>query len=149
MGAAFELATAERAVVAPRVTALRDRLVDTTGAIDGVELTGHPVERLPNSASFVLRDVAGDDVVIALDLADVACSTGSACTTGSTEPSHVLTAMGFPPSEARGSLRLSLGRTTTDEDIDAVIEALPPIVDRLREGRRRLAVQPSVAEAPG
>jgi cysteine desulfurase len=57
--------------------------------------------------------------------------------------------MGFPPSEARGSLRLSLGRTTTDEDIDAVIEALPPIVDRLREGRRRLAVQPSVAEAPG
>jgi cysteine desulfurase len=147
MGAAFELATAERPALVPRVTALRDRLVDAIVAIDGVELTGHPVERLPSSASFVLREVAGDDVVIALDLAGVACSTGSACTTGSTEPSHVLTAMGFPPSEARGSLRLSLGRTTTELDIDTVIAALPPIVERLREGRRRLAVQHSVAEA--
>jgi cysteine desulfurase len=103
-----------------------------------MELTGHASDRLPNSLSVVVPDVAGDDVVIGLDLEGIACSTGSACTSGSSEPSHVLSAMGYPPSEARGSLRFSLGRTTTDDDIDAVRYALPPIVERLREGAARI-----------
>jgi cysteine desulfurase len=147
MAMAFELAADERAIVAPRVTAQRDRLVVAMQAVEGVELTGHPHERLANTASFVVRDVAGDDVVIALDRQDVAASTGSACTTGSSEPSHVLTAMGYPPSEARGSLRLTLGRTTTDEEIAAVAEALPPIVRHLREGGRRLVAEHPPREA--
>ncbi len=87
--------------------------------MESVELTGHPVERLPGSLSVIVRGVPGDDLVMALDLEGLACSTGSACTTGSSEPSHVLAAMGYPPSEARCALRLSLGRRTSDEDVDA------------------------------
>ena len=86
-------------------------------AVESVELTGHPVERLPGSLSVIVRGVPGDDLVMALDLEGVACSTGSACTTGSSEPSHVLAAMGYPPSEARSALRLSLGRRTSDDDV--------------------------------
>ncbi len=138
MAAAFSLAHQERAVVVPRVAAQRDRVRETLLRLDGVELTGHPHERLPNSLSLIVRDATGDDIVIGLDLEGIACSTGSACTSGSTEPSHVLSAMGFPPAEARGSLRLSNGRTTSDEDIDALIYALPPIIERLREGAGRL-----------
>ncbi|MEX1294596.1 MAG: cysteine desulfurase family protein [Candidatus Limnocylindrales bacterium] len=138
MAAAFELAAAERDRVAPAVAERRDRLARSVLDLDGVELTGHPVDRLPNSLSVIVRDVAGDDIVIGLDLQGIACSTGSACTSGSTEPSHVLTAMGYPPAEARGALRLSLGRTSTDDDVDAVRYALPPIVARLRDGAARL-----------
>jgi cysteine desulfurase len=122
----------------PRVAGQRDRLRDALLALEGTELTGHPEARLPNSLSLILRDVSGDDVVIGLDLEGIACSTGSACTSGSTEPSHVLSAMGYPPAEARGSLRLSNGRTTSDEDVDGLIHALPAIVERLRAGAVRL-----------
>lgn len=138
MAAAFELAATERASVAEDVAERRDALAGAVLGLQGVELTGHPSDRLPNSLSVIVRDVAGDDVVIGLDLEGIACSTGSACTSGSTEPSHVLSAMGYPPAEARGSLRLSLGRTTTDGDIDALRYALPPIVERLRAGAARL-----------
>jgi cysteine desulfurase len=138
MAAAFELAAIEREAVVDEVAERRDALGGAVLSIDGVELTGHASDRLPNSLSVVVSDVAGDDIVIGLDLEGIACSTGSACTSGSTEPSHVLSAMGYPPAEARGSLRLSLGRTTTDDDIDAVRYALPPIVDRLREGAARM-----------
>jgi len=86
----------------------------------------------------VVHDVAGDDIVIGLDLEDVACSTGSACTSGSTEPSHVLSAMGYPPAEALGSLRLSLGRVTTDDDIDTACRVVPAIIERLRDGQARM-----------
>ncbi len=139
MAAAFNLAAAERAQTVPAVTARRDRLRDVLLDIEGVELTGHPVERLPNSLSLIVRDAGGDDIVIGLDLVEVACSTGSACTSGSTEPSHVLSAMGYPPAEARGSLRLSPGRTTSDDDVDAVARVLPSIIERVRRGRARLA----------
>ena len=135
MAAAFELAAAERDQTVPAVSAQRDRLRAAMLEVQGVELTGHASERLPNSLSVIVRDVAGDDVVIALDLDEVACSTGSACTTGSTEPSHVLSAMGYPPAEARGAVRLSNGRTTSDAEIDATAAALPAIIDRLRDGR--------------
>lgn len=134
MAAAFELAGAERETVADEVAQRRDALAGTVMDIEGVELTGHPAERLPNSLSVIVRDAAGDDIVIGLDLEGIACSTGSACTSGSTEPSHVLSAMGYPPAEARGALRLTLGRTTSDDEIDAVREALPPIVERVRDG---------------
>ncbi len=138
MAAAFELASAERETVVPMVSARRDRLGRSLQAIDAVEPTGHPLERLPNSLSVIVRDVAGDDIVIGLDLDGIAASTGSACTSGSTEPSHVLSAMGYPPAEARGALRLSLGRGTTDDDVARVERLLPVVVERLRSGLARL-----------
>jgi cysteine desulfurase len=138
MAAAFELAQAERTTTAPAVSERRDRLRGAVLEIGDVELTGHATDRLPNSLSVVVRDVAGDDIVIGLDLEGVACATGSACTSGSTEPSHVLSAMGYPPAEALGSLRLSLGRITTDEDIDTACQIVPAIIDRLRDGRARM-----------
>ena len=113
----------------------RDRLRGAVLGLEGVELTGHATDRLPNSLSVVVHDLDGSDIVIALDLADIACSTGSACSSGSTEPSHVLSAMGYPPAEARGALRLSLGRTTTDADIEIALAAIPAAVDRLRDGQ--------------
>jgi cysteine desulfurase len=88
--------------------------------------------RLPGSASFVIGFVEGESILLALDLAGVAASSGSACTTGSVEPSHVLVAMGVPTELARGSLRLSLGRLNDDSDVDRLLEVLPPIVARMR-----------------
>jgi cysteine desulfurase len=146
MAAAFELASAERDTVVPAVSARRDRLREALLALDDVELTGHGVERLPNSLSLVVRDVGGDDLVIALDLEGIACSTGSACTSGSAEPSHVLSAMGYPPTEARGALRISLGRTTSDDDIQAVLRVLPGTIERLRAGRARLRLADGAGE---
>lgn len=138
MAAAFDLAHQERQRTVPAVSELRDRLRDAILAIDGVEVTGHATDRLASSLSLVVRDLSGDDIVIGLDLEDIAASTGSACTTGSSEPSHVLDAMGYPPTEARGALRLSLGRTTSIDDIDATIRILPKVIGRLRDGQARL-----------
>jgi cysteine desulfurase len=131
MAAAFELAAAERAVVVPRVAALRDRLAVGLLALPGVELTGHPIERLPHILSVVVPGIDGGSVTLALDLAGIAASTGSACSSGSTEVSHVLAAMGFPVDEARGALRLSLGRTTTGAEIDEALRVVPAVVARL------------------
>lgn len=139
MAAAFDLAHLERQATVPAVSERRDRLRDAVLAIDGVELTGHATERLPNSLSVVVRDLVGDDLVIGLDLEGLAASTGSACTTGSSEPSHVLAAMGYPPVEARGSLRLTIGRTSSDGDIDSASRVLPQVIGRLRDGQARLA----------
>jgi cysteine desulfurase len=105
-------------------------------------LTGHPTERLPNSASFVIEGVEGGDLVAALDLEGIEASTGSACTTGSVEPSHVLLAMGIEPQAARGSLRLTIGRTTTEAEIDRSLEVLESVIGRLRTLRA-----PAVATA--
>jgi cysteine desulfurase len=138
MAVAFELALAERADTVPAVRERRDRLVAALTAIAGVEVTGHPVDRVAGLASVIVRDLVGDDLVVALDLEGVACSTGSACTTASLEPSHVLLAMGYPPDEARGSLRLSLGRTTTDAEVDTASGAIARVVERLRAGSASL-----------
>jgi cysteine desulfurase len=132
MATAFELRAGERASVVPQVRARRDRLSLTLAGIEGVEPTGHPVERLPHIASVIVRGADGGSITVALDLEDVAASTGSACTSGSTEVSHVLSAMGYPPEEARGALRLSLGRTTTDADVDAAAAIVPGVIERLR-----------------
>lgn len=98
----------------------------------GVSGPRDPAARLPGSASFMVAFVEGESILLALDLAGIAASSGSACTTGSVEPSHVLVAMGVPAELARGSLRFTFGRDNTDADVDRVLEALPPIVQRLR-----------------
>ncbi len=95
-------------------------------------LTGHPSERLPNNASFCFPGTQGEALVVSLDLAGFAVSSGSACTSGDTEPSHVILALGIEREIAQGSLRLTVGRDTTEDDIDALLDALPPIVARLR-----------------
>jgi cysteine desulfurase len=138
---ALELAQAERETAGPRLSELRDRLIAAMTSLPGVALTGHPTERLPNSASFVIDGVEGGDLVAALDLEGVAASTGSACTTGSAEPSHVLLAMGLGPAVAHGSLRLTLGRGTTDDDIRLTVEATRRVLQRMRgAGEPRPAV---------
>jgi cysteine desulfurase len=131
MATAFELAAGERVASVERVRTLRDRLLAAVLAVDGVEPTGHPVDRLPHILSILARDIDGGSVALALDLEGIAASTGSACSSGSDEVSHVLTAMGYPVEEARGALRLSLGRTTTDAEIDDAARIVPEVLRRL------------------
>jgi cysteine desulfurase len=129
LAAALELvARAESAV-----GQLRDALVDGMTAIEGVTLTGHPSERLPGSASFLVERVDGGDLVAALDLEGIEVSTGSACTSGSTEPSHVLLAMGIEPHDAAGSLRMTLGAGTTQAQIERTVEVARAVIRRLRD----------------
>jgi cysteine desulfurase len=114
---------------------LQERLIEELPRrIPMLGITGpHDLERrLPGSVSIVVAFVEGESILLALDLAGVAASSGSACTTGSVEPSHVLVAMGLPPDLARGSLRFTLGRMNTDADVDRLLEVLPPIVERMR-----------------
>jgi len=133
LGAAMRIATAKRAAESARQAALRDRLIaGVRSRIPDATLTGHPTERLPNNASFCFGGTQGEALVVSLDLEGFGVSSGSACTSGNTDPSHVLLALGLDRDLAQGSLRLSLGRATTDADIDALLVALPPIVARLR-----------------
>jgi cysteine desulfurase len=116
-----------------RVTALRDRLWEGIRArVPDARLNGHPTERLPGTASISYRGVESESVVLGLDLKGIGVSAGSACTSGSVEPSYVLVAMGAPLEWAMGAVRHSLGRSTTAEDIDYVIESVEPIVRKLR-----------------
>ena len=133
MARAFELAVADRDGAVQRVRAQRDRLLEALIEVDGVEATGHPADRLPHIASVIVRGLDGASATLALDLEGIAVSNGSACTSGSTDPSHVLTAMGYPGDEARGAIRLRLGRTTTDADIDEAVRVVPAVLRRLLE----------------
>jgi cysteine desulfurase len=142
MAVAYDLACNERNDVVPRLAAQRDRLREAIVATSDVELTGHPRKRLPGHLSLIVRETDGDALVRALDLEDIAASTGSACTTGSTEPSHVLTALGYPDDEARGSLRLSVGRTTSDADIDHAARVIPEVIERMRAASGAIARDP-------
>ncbi|MGZ6272529.1 MAG: cysteine desulfurase family protein [Candidatus Limnocylindrales bacterium] len=142
LATALRLAVEERPETARRLRRLRDRLREALVAALGVEVTGHPKERLPGLLSIVARDTDGTAVQLALDLEGLACSTGSACTSGSNEPSHVLTAMGYPEDEARGALRLSLGRTTADEDVARAFELVPAVVTAQRQAALALAADP-------
>ncbi|MGZ3632267.1 MAG: cysteine desulfurase family protein [Candidatus Limnocylindrales bacterium] len=142
LATALRLAVEERPETARRLRRLRDRLREALVAAPGVEVTGHPKERLPGLLSIVARDTDGTAVQLALDLEGLACSTGSACTSGSNEPSHVLTAMGYPEDEARGALRLSLGRTTADEDVARACELVPAVVTAQRQAALALAADP-------
>jgi len=135
LAAALALAEQEREAEAGRLSRLRDRLRhELPRRMPGVRLTGpeDPTLRLPGSFSCCLEGVEGEAVLIQLDLNGIAASSGSACTTGSLEPSHVLTAMGVPGDIARSSLRITLGRDNTPADIEALLEKLPPIVEKLR-----------------
>lgn len=133
MAAAVEQVVVDRDVATERLRALRDRFVREVLALDlGAELRGHPTDRLPGNAHFTFAGCEGDALLMLLDAAGVQVSTGSACTAGIPQPSHVLLAMGIPESSARGALRFSLGRSTTDADVDAAVAALPEAVERAR-----------------
>lgn len=134
LGAAARLALEELSRESPRQAALRDRLLDgIEQSIPDVIRTGHPTQRLPNNASLCIRYVEGESILLNLDLAGIAASSGSACTSGSLEASHVLLAIGLEHDVAHGSLRLTLGRDTTEADVEYVLQTLPPIIARLRE----------------
>ena len=119
MATALELAYAELDSRVAHVSRLRDRLIDGVQArIDGVRLTGHPTQRMPNNASFTIWGADGESLLLNLDQAGIAASSGAACTSGTLEISHVLRALRLPEEEARGSLRLTTGVRSTDEDVD-------------------------------
>jgi cysteine desulfurase len=133
LGKALELRLDEMEPEAERLTALRDRLyVGIMERIDHVHLNGHPTKRLPGTLDVGFEYIEGEGIIMGLDIAGVAVSSGSACTSAELSPSHVLLAMGVEPALAQGSTRFSLGRGNTDADVDYVLETLPPIVERLR-----------------
>jgi cysteine desulfurase len=133
LGKAVELAGEELDQEAERLTRLRDKLVrGLLEKIPHLQLNGHPVRRLPNNVNIGVDFVEGESMLLSLDLEGIAVSTGSACSSASLEPSHVLLALGLPPEQAHGSLRLSLGRENTEADVDRVLEVTPAIVARLR-----------------
>ena len=130
---ALQLATEDRISRNATVTRLRDRVLrGVLDGIAGVQLTGHPEQRLPNNASFCFAGVSGESLLLALDQQRVMVSTGSACPSGSLEPSHVLLATGLSSSLAAGSLRITLGHENTDAEIDRLLAMLPAIAERLR-----------------
>lgn len=134
LATALRLAYEEADEANARIARLRDKLI--AGVLERIpdsQLSGHPSRRLPNNASFLFKYIEGESILLNLDAMGVAASSGSACTSGSLEPSHVLMAMGFPHEIAHGSLRLTLGKENTDEDIDYVLDILPGIVDKLRK----------------
>ena len=134
LGRAIDLAVGEMPQNATRLAAMRDRLIrGILDAIPDTRLNGHPTERLPNNVNVAFRYVEGESILLMLDALGIAASTGSACTSASLEPSHVLASCGLPPEHAHGSLRLTLGHRNTEEDVDYVLEVLPGIIGRLRE----------------
>lgn len=130
---AVEISQRELGKEAERLKRLRDRLIKGVLEIEDSWLNGHPTNRLPNNANFGFAGVEGESLILRLDAKGVAASTGSACSSGSGAPSHVLTAIGLTPEQASGSLRLTLGKRNTEEDIDYVLEVLPEIVSDLRK----------------
>ena len=134
IGKAIEIATRDMEANAARMTALRDKLIHgILESIPDVRLNGHPTRRLPNNVNVSVRYIEGEALLLRLDLAGIAGSSGSACTSGSLDPSHVLLAIGLPHEIAHGSLRLTLGTDTTEADIDEVLYKLPGIVKNLRD----------------
>ena len=131
---AFRLAAENIEANNAYVTALRDRLIDRVQAeVPDVKLNGHRTLRLPANADFSFRYIEGESVLFSLDLAGIAVSSGSACSSGSLEPSHVLLAMGLPEELAHGSIRFTLGKHNTEEEVDYTVESLKAIVARLRD----------------
>jgi len=132
LGKAAQLAMENLDADAPRLAALRDRFENALLALPGVRVNGSVRERAPNTSNLSFDAAGGEALVIALDLQGVMCSSGAACSSGAVEPSHVLTAIGLTPDQARSSLRFSLGRPTTEQEIDDAIRIIPPVVERLR-----------------
>lgn len=133
LGEALELAVTNMSETSARMTRMRDRLIDGIEAtIPEVKLNGHRTKRLPNNVNFSIKYIEGESILLMLGMAGIAASSGSACTSGSLDPSHVLLALGLTHEVAHGSVRLTLGDDTTDEDIDYVLETLPKVAHRLR-----------------
>jgi len=132
-GRSVELAQQEMSREAEQLTQLRDKFIHgILERIDHTRLNGHPVKRLPNNVNISVDFVEGESMVLNLDLEGICASTGSACSSASLEPSHVLLAMGLSHEQAHGSLRLTLGKWTTEEEIGRVLEVLPRIIAKLR-----------------
>lgn len=117
---------------AERLTKMRDRLIEGLSKIERSHLNGDAVQRLPGNVSFCFEGVEGESLLLMLDMKGISASSGSACTSGSLDPSHVLLSIGLPHEVAHGSVRLSLGDYNTEEDVDYILETLPPIIERLR-----------------
>ncbi len=134
LATALKIANEHMAENAVKVGALRDKLMKGIAeTIPDVKLNGHPTMRLPNNVNYSIRYIEGESILLMLDINGIAASSGSACTSGSLDPSHVLLAMGLPHEIAHGSLRLTLSEFTTEEEIDYVLDLLPQIVQRLRD----------------
>ncbi|WP_292490186.1 cysteine desulfurase NifS [Methanoculleus sp. 10] len=134
LGRAIELATADIEGHNRRIAAMRDRLIrEVLSEVPDTRLNGHPTERLSNNANFSFRYVEGESILLLLDAHGICASTGSACSSASLEPSHVLLATGLPHEEAHGSLRLTLGDANTEDDVDYVLSVLPEVIGRLRQ----------------
>ena len=134
LSVALEAANARREETGRHCAELRDRIVaEVLGQVPGSRLNGHPSRRLPNNANFSFPGVEGEPILLGLDMAGIAASSGSACSSGSLEPSHVLLALGQSAEVARGSLRLTLGKDNTEEQVDYLIDVLVGLVKRLRE----------------
>lgn len=130
---ALELVQKDRAHESERLIKLRDRLIQgLEKSVSKIRLNGHRELRLSNNVNISFMDIEGEALLLYLDEAGIYASTGSACTSASLDPSHVILALGFPYEVAHGSLRFSLGKSTTEEDIDYVLEVLPPLVEKLR-----------------
>jgi cysteine desulfurase len=134
LGTAIERVTADIAGSSQRLRHLRDRLFQgIQEKIPNVRINGHPEQRLPNNVNVGIEFVEGEAMLLHLDRLGICASTGSACTSGSLEPSHVLMAIGVPPDIAHGSLRFTLGEQNTEEEVEYVLDVLPDVVERLRE----------------
>ena len=134
LGKAIELAVSEMEDTTERLKYLRDKIIN--GVLKNIEysrLNGHPEERLPGNVNISFEFIEGESMLLMLDAKGICASSGSACTSGSLDPSHVLLAIGLPHEKAHGSLRISLGYQNTEEEVDKLLEVLPPIVQRLRE----------------
>lgn len=138
-GTAIEIAVASVEDEASRLRRFRDRLIEGLRHIEGAHLNGHPTRRLPGNVNFSFEGVDSESVLMALDFQGVAASSGSACTSGSLEPSHVLTAIGLPPEIAAGTVRLSLGRENVDGEIEHLLLVVPDVIESLRGASRRMS----------
>ena len=134
LATALELANAGRDAASGHCAALRDRIIgEVSATIPDASLNGNPTERLPNNINFSFEGVEGESILLGLDMAGVAASSGSACSSGSLEPSHVLLALGQTAEQARSSLRITLGKDNTDEEVDYLLGVLQDLVARLRQ----------------
>ena len=133
---ALRIVQQEKAKEVKRLTALRDKFIEGLLSIKDVHLNGHHEKRLPNNVNVSIEGIDADSLVLQLSDSGVCASTGSACTTGKPEPSHVLKAIGLSDSDARGSIRFTLGKSSTQKDIDYVLKVLPKIVEKLRKSRQ-------------
>lgn len=133
LGKATELALKDMKKEAERQTKLRDRMVKSILTLEDSWLNGHPTKRLPNNINVSFKYIEGESIILMLDEKGISASTGSACSSKSLQPSHVLTALGLKPEEAHGSLRLTLGKDNTEQEIDYALKELPEVVQRLRK----------------